>query len=86
MNRIARKTAGYSGADLRALAGQANNAALAKALAGSAEIPVTTELFNEGLKAFGPSTPAWITQARVMPRPLERDVFFARLFTPVFRS
>jgi transitional endoplasmic reticulum ATPase len=86
VNRIARKTAGYSGADLRALAGQANNAALSKALAGSVEIPVTTGLFDEGLKAFGPSTPSWIAQARVMLRPLERDVSFTRLFAPVFRS
>ncbi len=37
VDRIARKTAGYSGADMRALAGWVNNAALSKALAEAAE-------------------------------------------------
>jgi AAA+ superfamily predicted ATPase len=85
VDRIARKTAGYSGADMRALAFWANNAALTKTLAGGAEIPVTTELFDEGLKAFAPSTPAWIAQAKVMIRPLQRDDSFTRLFAPLFR-
>ena len=84
VDRIARKTAGYSGAGLRALGAWANNAALAKALAAGADVPVTAELFDEGLKAFGPSTLAWIAQARVLLRPLARDDFFTRLFAPVF--
>ncbi|MGO9482991.1 MAG: AAA family ATPase [Rhodomicrobium sp.] len=85
VDRIARKSAGYSGADLRALASWANTAALAKALGGAAEVPVTTEQFDEGLKVFGPSTDAWVAEARTMLRPLERNDFFTRLFAPVFR-
>ncbi len=86
VDRIARKTAGYSGADLRALASWVNGAALAKALAAGSEVPVTTELFDEGLKTSAPSTPAWVAQARVLLRPLERDAYFTRLFAPVFRG
>jgi transitional endoplasmic reticulum ATPase len=86
LDRIARKTAGYSGADLRALASWANGAALVKALAAGSEVPVTTELFDEGLKTSAPSVPAWVAQARVLLRPLERDAFFTQLFAPVFRS
>ncbi len=85
VDRIARKTAGYSGADLRALASLANGEALIEALAAGSEVPVTTELFDEGLKTTAPSAPAWIAQARVLLRPLERDTYFTRLFAPVFR-
>ncbi len=86
VERVARKTAGYSGADLRALANWVNNTALSRALAEGADVPVTSAIFDQGLKALAPSTPAWITQARVLLRPLERDEFFIRLFAPVFRT
>src|SRR5262249_4960657 len=56
LDRIARKSAGLSGADLKALADWVNNTALSKVLGGVQDASITTALFEEGLKAFGPST------------------------------
>ena len=79
VDRIARKTAGYSGADLRALAVWANTTALGKALNWQgAEVPVTKSCPTK-VRAFARSTLSWIAQARVMLRPLEGDDFFTRL-------
>jgi transitional endoplasmic reticulum ATPase len=86
LDRVARKTAGYSGADLRMLASSVNSIALGKSLAEGADVPVSADMFDQGLKSFAASTPAWVAQARVMLRPLERDEFLSRLFAPVFRS
>jgi transitional endoplasmic reticulum ATPase len=86
VDRIARKTAGFSGADLCALASWVSNTALNNALAAGADVPVTSELFDQGLKTFAPSAPAWIAQAKVSLKPLRRDEFFTQLFAPFFRS
>jgi transitional endoplasmic reticulum ATPase len=86
LDRIARKTEGFSGADLRALADWANNAALAKALSGAREATVTTALLEEGLKALGPSAPEWSRSARVQLKTMERHESLARLFYAMTRG
>ncbi len=86
LDRIARKSAGLSGADLLALANWANNAALAKALAGEADSPITTALFEEGLKTFGPSALDWLSLARSELKPLRRSRSFLQVFSPVYRA
>ncbi len=86
LDRIARKSAGYSGADLRALADWVNNATAAKALAGGPDVPITTAAFEEGLKAFGPSTLTWLRLAKTKLKPAQYDDSFARLFLPVYRA
>lgn len=86
VDRIARRTAGYSGADLCALANWVNNASLAKALATAVEVPVTMEQFDEGLKIFSPSTLAWLATAKTMLKPLGYKNFLGRLFAPVFHA
>ncbi len=86
VDRIARKTAGFSGADLRALADWVNNAALSRALAGNADASITAALFEDGLKQFGPSALDWLTAARAGLKPMQRHQPFARFFSPVFRN
>ncbi len=86
VDRIAKKTIGYSGADLRALADWVNNAAAARALAGGSDVPVTTALFEEGLKAFGPSALSWLRLAKVRLKLLQQDGALAQLFGPVYRA
>jgi len=86
LDRIARKSAGYSGADLRALVDWVNNATVAKALAGGPEAPITTALFEEALQTFGPSALTWLRLARAKLKPMRQDEFFARLFWPVYRT
>ncbi len=86
LDRIARKSVGCSGADLRALADWVNNATVAKALAGGPDVPITTALFEEGLKAFGPSALTWLRQAKAKLKPAQQDDSFARLFWPVYRA
>src|SRR5262249_39052519 len=46
LDRIARKSAGLSGADLKALADWVNNNALSKVLGGAQEASITTALFE----------------------------------------
>lgn len=86
LDRIARKSAGYSGADLRALSDWVNSAALARALGGGPDTPITTAQFEDGLKAFGPSTLVWLAHAKVELRARQRDDYFSRMFSPVYRS
>jgi SpoVK/Ycf46/Vps4 family AAA+-type ATPase len=85
-DRIARKTAGHSGADLRALADWVSNTALTKALAGSSEAAITHGLFDEGLKLFGPSTIPWLNRAKAEMKPMQRHETLGRLFYPLFRA
>ncbi|MBI4723823.1 MAG: ATP-binding protein [Rhodomicrobium sp.] len=82
LDRIARKSDGLSGADIRALADWANNAALTKALAGKPDVLITTALFEEGLKLFGPSAFDWLSLARAEMKHMQRQ---ARLFHPLYR-
>jgi transitional endoplasmic reticulum ATPase len=84
--RIVRKSAGYSGADIRALADWVSNAALTKALSGAADASLTTALLEEGLKIFGPSTLEWLSQAREEMKPMQRHETLGRLFFPLFRT
>ncbi len=86
LDRIARKAAGYSGADLRALADSVNNAALAQALAGGPDVSIVAAHFEEGMKAFGPSTLDWLNLARTELKPKRHCDGFARLFSPIFSS
>ena len=85
-DRIARKSAGFSGADLRALADWVSNASLTKALAGASDAGLTTALFEEGLKLFGPSTPNWLNLAKAEMKPIHRHEALGRLFFPLYRA
>jgi transitional endoplasmic reticulum ATPase len=85
-DRIARKSAGFSGADLRALADWVSNASLTKALAGASDAGITTALFEEGLKLFGPSTLNWLSLARAEMKPIHRHEALGRLFFPLYRA
>ncbi len=85
-DRIARKSAGYSGADLRALADWVSNTTLTRALAGASEAAITTALFEEGLRLFGPSTLPWLARAKAEMKPLQRHQTLGRLFSPLFRA
>jgi AAA+ superfamily predicted ATPase len=85
-DRIARKSAGFSGADLRALADWVSNASLIKALAGSSDATLTTALFEEGLKHFGPSTLSWLNLAKAEMKPIQRQEALGRLFCPLYRA
>jgi transitional endoplasmic reticulum ATPase len=85
-DRLARRTGGYSGADLRALADWVCNAALTRALSHSSDAAITTALFEEGLKLFGPSTPPWLTLAKTEMKPVQRHDALGRLFAPLYRA
>ena len=85
-DRIALKSAGFSGADLRALADWVSNASLTKALAGASDAGLTTALFEEGLKLFGPSTPNWLSLAKAEMKPIHRHEALGRLFFPLYRA
>ena len=85
-DRIARRSAGFSGADLRALADWASNASLTKALTGAPDPLITTALFEEGLKLFGPSALNWLSLAKTEMKPIQRNDVFGRLFLPLYRS
>ena len=85
-DRIARRSAGFSGADLRALADWASNASLTKALTGAPDPLITTALFEEGLKLFGPSALNWLSLAKREMKPIQRHDVFGRLFLPLYRS
>lgn len=86
IDRIARKSTGLSGADVRALAEWANNAMLAKALTGSADASLTTALFEQGLKQFAPSTLEWLSFARAEMKSMQRNETLTRLFLPLYRG
>jgi transitional endoplasmic reticulum ATPase len=85
-DRIARKSAGLSGGDLRALADWVSNTSLTKALSGAPDAGVTTALFEEGLKLFGPSTRNWLSVAKAQMRPIQRHEALGRLFFPLYRA
>ena len=85
-DRVARRSAGFSGADLRALADWVSNASLTKALAGASDAVITTALFEEGLKQFGPSTLNWLSLAKAEMKPVQRHVALGRLFFPLYRA
>jgi transitional endoplasmic reticulum ATPase len=85
-DRIARRTAGLSGADLRALADWVCNATLTKALSGSPDTFIVNALFDEGLKLFGPSTIPWINMAKAEMKPVQRHETLGRLFYPLYRA
>lgn len=85
-DRIARKSEGYSGADIRALADWGMNTALTKALSGDSDAAITTALLEEGLKIFGPSTLQWLNLARAAMKPMQRHETLGRLFYPLLRS
>ncbi len=85
IERIARKSAGFSGADLRALADWVSNASLTKALSGASDAVITTALFEEGLKLFGPSTLDWLSLAKTEMKPIQRHEVIGRLFFPLYR-
>lgn len=86
LDRIARKSEGFSGADLGALAGSAANAALAKALAAGRDIPVTAALFEEGMKAFRPSALDWMNLAKAAIKASPYSRLFAQIFSPIYRT
>jgi ATP-dependent Zn protease len=86
LDRIARKSAGFSGADLRAAADWVNNATLEQALAGGSGATITTSLFEQALQAFRPSTIEWLTTARAEFKPRRREEYFDRIFASVFRA
>jgi SpoVK/Ycf46/Vps4 family AAA+-type ATPase len=86
LDRIARKLAGLSGADLKALADWVNNTALSKVLGGAQDASITAALFDEGLKAFRPSALDWLAAARAALKPMQRSAYFSRLFAEVFRG
>lgn len=83
---IARKTMGFSGADLTALAQWACDATLARALAGASGATVTTALLKDGVKNFAPSAGDWLRTARLELRKLDRHQNLARFFAAVYRS
>ncbi len=84
--RIARKSAGFSGADLRALADWVMSATLAKALAAGRDIPVTAALFEEGMKAFRPSALDWLSLAKAAIKRSPHSGQFAQIFSDVLRA
>jgi SpoVK/Ycf46/Vps4 family AAA+-type ATPase len=86
LDRISRKAAGFSGADLKALADWAASATLAKALSGASDASITTLLLEEGLKLFAPSTLDWNRTARAQLKSMDRQESLARLFSPVYRG
>ncbi len=85
-DRVARQTPGYSGADLRALADWVANASLTKALSSGSDSGVTTALFEESLKLFGPSTLKWLSLAKAEMKPVRRHEALGRLFLPLYRA
>lgn len=86
IDRIARKATGLSGADVRALADWANNAMLTKALSGASDASITTKLFEQGLKHFGPSTLEWLNFAKSEMKSIQRYETLTRLFLPLYRG
>jgi SpoVK/Ycf46/Vps4 family AAA+-type ATPase len=62
--RIAKATAGFSGADLAALVDAALDLAIEKSVAGGREVPVDDSLLHAALRDMRPSTRAWFETAR----------------------
>ncbi len=85
-DRLARKSAGYSGADLRALSDWVCNSTLTKALAGSSDAAIATAQFAEGLKLFGASTLPWLNVAKAEMKAIQRHEALGRLFYPLYRA
>lgn len=83
-DRVGRKTAGFSGADLHALADWACNKALTRALAGDTGAALTTALFEEGLKVFSPSARRWLAGAVTEIKARRHREILSRLFAPIF--
>jgi len=86
LDRIARKSAGLSGADVKALADWVNHATLSQVLGGAQDALITTALFEEGLKTFGPSTLDWLAAARAAFKPTLKSAYFSRLFSAVYQA
>jgi transitional endoplasmic reticulum ATPase len=84
VERIARKSAGCSGADLHALADFVNNATLSKALAGGPDAPLTTALFEEALKTFSPSAQGWMRLAKAKLKTMQQNNSSMRLFSAFY--
>jgi SpoVK/Ycf46/Vps4 family AAA+-type ATPase len=86
LDYLAKKTAGLSGADLRAAADMANNAAMKKALTGAAAAEVTSSRVEGAFKSFPPSALEWLKLARGELKVLREEPGFARMFGDVYRA
>jgi transitional endoplasmic reticulum ATPase len=61
---IAKRTAGFSGADLRAVFDQATEATLQEAMKRGEVVPVTGKMLNKATKQVKPSTRKWFESAK----------------------
>ena len=84
--RIARKSAGFSGADLCSLADWVMSATLAKALAAGCDIPVTAALFEEGMRAFRPSALDWLAVAKTAIKQSQHSEQLQQILSGIYRA
>ena len=61
---LAKKTSGFSGADLEELVNTACDLAIEESLTGGAEAPLRQEHFRDALDELRPTTLEWLTTAR----------------------
>jgi len=64
VDAIAKRTGGFSGADLRDLVETAADEAIAASIATGNEQPITAEHLREALEQARPTTLEWLTTAR----------------------
>ena len=61
---IAKRTEGFSGADLKAVFDQATEAALTEAMRKGSMVPVTGKMLANAAKSVKPSTKKWFESAK----------------------
>ena len=85
-DRAVRRSAGYSGADVRAAAEAASHTTLTKALAGAQNATITSSILEHAIARQGPSASEWIKSARAKLRDVERDQNMLRLLSHLDRN
>ncbi len=86
IEKLARRGAGLSGADLREAVERVCDAAVERALAGADGVTVTTAQIEQMLRSVEPSTQDWIRIARTRLDALEHQDGFAALVANIDRA
>lgn len=86
IEKLARRTAGLSGADLREAAERACDNAVERSLSGADNVVITTSLLDNMLRFTAPSTQEWLRVATAKLQTLEQQDGFAALVAHIDRT
>lgn len=86
LSKLARRTAGYSGADLREAVERALDALVERALGGAENVVLRTEMIERILRSIPPSTDEWVRKARMRLEALELQEGYTALLSHIGRS